>query len=175
MEQTAASSRRTVLGYDSTENTWPALVTNALDQTELHTYHPAFGVLVASQDPNNVLTTKQIDGFGRLRTERPADGSTTEFSYQQSPQGNFVSLGARTHGGQSTMSIIDPYGRETRRVHLSLKGEPELVDRGYDSAGKLSTLSTPHPYSSSPAGWTFFQYDALGRLRKVQRVPGRWC
>ncbi|HVZ89198.1 MAG TPA: RHS repeat-associated core domain-containing protein [Polyangia bacterium] len=75
-------SRTTSIAYDDVDGTFPTSVTNALEQVSRFTYHPGYGVLVSSTDPNGFETTASYDQQGRIRSVRNPDGTGRQIHYE---------------------------------------------------------------------------------------------
>jgi RHS repeat-associated protein len=148
-----------VIGYDSLENTWPSYITNALLQTERYTYDPSFGLEVEFQDVNSNHTTRQLDGFGRIRTISPPDGAQTTVSYVSNNTG--YSITTRKAGGQEIESWIDRLGNEATTYKRAFNGSRISIINFYDAANHLVQT-----------GSSTITYDSLGRLLRLTRSDG---
>jgi RHS repeat-associated protein len=163
-EASADQQRSERIFYDNIEHAWPGVTLNSLNQIEQYAFHPSFGVLAAFQDENNNLTMWQIDGFGRRRTELPPDGAQTTISYSDvTGTDSQYKITLRLAGGQEIQSFVDQLGLERKHATRGFDGRQIWIDKGYDSAGRLSSVT--NPYFDVPTGSTSMTYDALGRLR----------
>jgi RHS repeat-associated protein len=61
--------------------TFATNASNALLQSESHTFDPRFGVALSLTGPNALTTTWQVDNFGRKVKEARADGTSTVSAY----------------------------------------------------------------------------------------------
>lgn len=61
--------------------TFATQATNALNQSETHTYDPRFGAPLTLVGPNQLPTSWQVDDFGRTVRETRADGTSTVTAY----------------------------------------------------------------------------------------------
>jgi YD repeat-containing protein len=147
------------IGYDSLENTWPSYTTNALLQTEHYIYDPSIGLEVEFQDVNSNHTTRQLDGFGRIRTVTPPDGAQITVSYRNNVTG--YSIMTRKAGGQEIESWIDRLGNEAHYYKRAFDGTPIDTDNFYDAANRLVQT-----------GSTTITYDSLGRLLRLTHGDG---
>jgi RHS repeat-associated protein len=166
IQETSADQQRTTkMGYDAVENAFLAYVSDPLSFTEQYAYHPSFGVLVGFRDENNNTTQWQLDGFGRARTEKPPDGANLTISYLRSSATDYR-VTARQAGGQEITSLINRFGLESNYTRRGFDGRQILIDKDYDSVGRLARISNPYFAGTSPSTFTSVTYDALGRLRK---------
>ena len=172
----ADQQRVTQIRYETLENTWPVLVINPLFQIQQFAYHPSFGTMVAFRDENQNYARWQLDGFGRVRTQIPANGATTNISYMAlpgtRPQG--YTLSTITAGGPEVTSTVNSLGLESRESHLGFDGRRILVDKSYDAAARLSGITNPYFENELPAGSTLPVFDALGRLRTLTYPDGNF-
>ena len=60
---------------------FPITQSNALNQSEYRTFDPKTGQVLSLKGPNGLITTWELDGFGRKITETHADGSKTRMWY----------------------------------------------------------------------------------------------
>src|SRR5207237_564910 len=153
------------LTYAAPEQVFVSSMTDSLGHTTRTAYHPGLGVLLARQDANKLLTTWQVDGFGRIRSETVAGGDSTSVSYGFQP-GTPLPLITKTLGsGPQQVDAFDALGRLTREA-TTTRGDarPVAVDIHYDDFGRgVTAVSQPHFLTASPV-YTTADYDDLGRL-----------
>ena len=172
-EDSATEQRKTLMGYDRLEHLWPAFTNNPLLQAEQYAYHPSFGVMVSFQDQNNHLTQWQVDGFGRVLTEKPPNGANVTISYRnQSSDASSYIVTMRKAGGQETESTFNRFGLESSVVQRGFDGREIAIQKHYDSVGRLDQISNPYFVDDPVPAVTSIRYDALGRIRKVTHPDG---
>jgi RHS repeat-associated protein len=138
--------------------------TNALQQSELHKFHPVFGTMVELIGPNKLSTKWAYDEFGRKVLEQRADGGGTKWVYEFCqtalyPEGtatcpvingvqavyatmtlplfgaNVDDLSAGNQSGPFVLSYTDMMGRVLR-----------TLTQGYDGEGGPSSLIAQDTY-----------------------------
>lgn len=158
-------------------------VSSSFSQTESNTYDFAFGVPKTATDPNGLVTTFGYDGFGRLIKETRPDGTKSEAIYSACSVANGYcgdarlrylvttnELDATTPGAILDTSVqrFDGLGRALYEEARTVSGASMVVATSYDNQGRVSQRSQPY-FSGSPAYFTTFSYDLLGRPTQEQR------
>lgn len=138
--------------YD-TKGRFAVTVKNALGHTEIHGYDAGTGARLSLKGPNLLTTTWTIDGFGRVKVEYRADGNETRY-FQKQCQGDCPSwavvanISDTFHGAdriaEPTVIYSDSASHEVRRRTWGYDGRPIIVDRRYDSLGRLQETDQPH-------------------------------
>ncbi|WP_187345105.1 RHS repeat-associated core domain-containing protein [Cystobacter ferrugineus] len=154
-------NRFTTLSYDNVDNTFPALVTNALGHRLELAYHSGLGVPVGERDINGVETRWRYDGFGRPRLEKRADGLQVSLGYGfDGNTGSTVTV--RQSGGKEELFLYDRLDRQVGWEGRTFNGLKAYSRVHYDPFGRL--VASYRPYSElEPAQATRFEYDELGR------------
>jgi len=180
--------RTSTIDYDSITGSWPATLTNTYQQPTRLVYHCGLGVLVSSQDPNNVFTFKrQFDGFGRLRSDTAGTGLATSYDYAR-----VTSLLGEPTGGPATIQFgmqqtwtdstgrfgslsYDSLGRELSRNETAFDGIHRIsVARGYDPlTGQVSRITEPFAASNDAFFAAYsMTYDEFGRVTSTTLPTG---
>ena len=148
-------------------------MTDSLGHTTRFAYHPGLGVLLASEDANKVRTTWQVDGFGRIRSEKVAGGDSNSVSYGAQPGTPLPLITQTLSSGPQQVDAFDALGRLTRETTTTRgDGRPVAVDLHYDDFGRgLTAVSQPH-FLNDPPVYTTAAYDNLGRLRFLHGPDG---
>ena len=181
-------TRVSTIDYDTITGAWPATLTNPLHQPTRLVYHCGLGVLVSSQDPNDVYTfQRQFDGFGRLRSETEGTGLATSYNYARvaflfgEPVGGPITIqpGMQTTWTDSTARSgsfrYDSLGRELNRNETAFDGLNRItVARGYDPAtGQVSSVTEPFGASTGVFSAAFsMTYDEFGRMTSTKMPSG---
>jgi RHS repeat-associated protein len=178
-------ARTTSLVYDDFDGTFVKQTTNALGQTTNTTYHPGFGVLVATQDPNGQRTVRTYDGLGRVRSETGPDGVTVQMHYEN-PElpANSAHLGSTqvyqihtvADSGAETKVVYDIINRETVRSVKDFTGSSfNTVTTEYDAFNITRPSRVTVPFTdlddpTTPA--SRFTYDKMGRPKSITLPEG---
>jgi RHS repeat-associated protein len=178
-------SRTSSMVYDDFDGTFVKQITNALGQTTNLTYHPGFGVLVATQDPNGQRTFRAYDGLGRLSSETGPDGAGIRMHYENpDPQPDIELLGStrayQVHtiadSGAETKVVFDVINREGVRLSRDFTGTSfNTVTTDYDAfhIGLPSRVSVPSADPNDPTtANSTFAYDSMGRPTSVTLPDG---
>ncbi|MBI2877522.1 MAG: VCBS repeat-containing protein, partial [Candidatus Tectomicrobia bacterium] len=188
-QETNARGYPTTYTYDTTYQTYPVTIVNALNQTMTQAFDARWGKLTSSKDPNQAEWQWSYDAFGRLRKEALPEETLNNpqktleyFTYTPgtSPVPNRVGAKLKepnaASGYREQWSFFDGFGRLLQQKHqayvngtktdiagqtlrYNARGEVEKSLAPFVAAG-LDTYSPNHP---TEAGTTF-TYDALGRL-----------
>jgi len=178
--QTAAEpcGDTTTYGYSSTYwGTYPATVTNALNQITSYSYDFNTGLKTSKTDPNNQTTSYFYDSTLRLTQVKYPDGGQTTNCFTDeggsicsptSPPYRAVTqrLTGTSAGPHLTTTVYDGLGRvsETQVSNDPSCPTVDKVDTTYDGLGRVSSVSNPYCSTNDPTyGVTTYIYDALGR------------
>jgi YD repeat-containing protein len=169
----------TTYAYDPAGNL--AQVTDPRTLTTTYT-HDGIGSLVSQRSPDSGTTTQTYDAGGRLATKLDARGVTATYSYDAL---NRVTQLAFTQSGRSTetqqfgydtgtngkgrlTNLTDPVatttwsytaqGRVASKSQL-VSGVTQAVGYGYNSAGQLTSITTP---SGQVIGYAYFNNRIAG-------------
>jgi len=157
------------------EGQFPTTITNALFQSETHTYDPRFGGVLTLTGPNSLQTIWRYDSFGRKASETRADSTVSNWFYERCADpalaGACPALGqyrlrVTTTGAPTTSTYYDSLNREIRTETQGFDGTLVFKDTRYDSAGRVAQVSRPYYQGATPAVTSFY-YDILGRVKQV--------
>lgn len=158
---------------------YPALVKNALGQQESHDYDPGTGVRRSLVGPNNLPTTWEANGFGRVTKEKRADGNETR-SYVKAcngacPFGASVAQITDSFHGSERISVphlvySDSAGHVLRNQSWGFDGSAIVSDQRYDDLGRLWETDHPRYLTDTPYLANRQEYDELNRVVKVTTV-----
>ncbi|WP_168204001.1 RHS repeat domain-containing protein [Aliikangiella coralliicola] len=160
----------------------PAQTTNALSQTASAKYDLRFDSVKETTDINNLVSTIGFDQFGRISTQTNPDNVTVSTTYESCDGVCSRVNGPSGHGGADALikitrsspvtsdvvSYFDVFEREIRSETISFDGKAVYRDRLYNKRGQLAYESLPY-FSDSTPSWIHYEYDAYGRLAKVNR------
>ncbi|MEC8325043.1 MAG: Ig-like domain-containing protein [Pseudomonadota bacterium] len=148
---------------------FPFKVTNAKNHDTTTHYDVGFGVPVKVEAPNNLESTTTLDAIGRP-IQVAASGQPTQYIRYLS---SAADSNNPTHGktmvrtkamGQSTTTVyLDSVGRELRVVTQGFASEQQIIDKEYDTQGRLLKESLPYASSMSPSFTEYGEFDALDR------------
>ncbi|MHB8474104.1 MAG: glycoside hydrolase family protein [Gammaproteobacteria bacterium] len=147
-------------------------LTNAASQGETRVYDARFGTVATLTGPNNLSTNWQYDNFGRKQVETRADGTTTTWFYSlcgACPTNAKYYVTQTTPGAPTVIVYYDLLDRELRTQAQGYNGTPIYKDTVYNNRGQIAKVSRPY-YSTDVPYWTYFTYDALGRVTS-QSLP----
>jgi RHS repeat-associated protein len=182
--QAQGSPRTLSFDHDPVEDSFPTAVTNALSQTETFLFHPALGVLIAAQDPNNVQWRWQYDHFARVKEVLAPDQANISLSY--GPFCGYLCVPGMSQttkqyvGGQQVITVYDAYSFEVLHGTTGFDGQTIRTDMAYNGQGLLARRDGPCFVSDSGCPATHRQqytYDNLGRITSVLDANGygsRW-
>jgi RHS repeat-associated protein len=163
----------TTITYDDTYHTFKHTQTgtNAAGKTltSTTTYYPAFGILQAKTDPNNVTTTQFVNNLGRVVEIQGPDATGNTVTLCQI---TWVTDSTGTYRKTVTPSgwkqeYLDGQRRVYRTAALGADGvSTVIVDKTFNGRGQVLTQSLPHYEGSTPLQ-TRNSYDNCGRLEQV--------
>jgi RHS repeat-associated protein len=134
--------RTTTYRYDDADGVYVSSVTNQLQQMTRIWRHPALGLIVEMDDPNNLAAVGTYDTFGRVLSVTERSGASATYSYADGSAPGAV--------GGVNMSVF-PEGKTTRQINVHL-----------DSFGREAAVTTPVDGSRIVTLQTL--YDGVGRL-----------
>ncbi len=145
-------------------------LTNALNQGETRVYDARYGTVAKLTGPNGLSTNWTYDTFGRKILESRADATSTSWSYNMCSGGCPSSASyyvVQSSAGTPTVTVYyDQLDREIRTQTVGYGGTTIYKDTVYNALGHVDHVSRPY-YSNAPAYWTYYSYDALGRVTSV--------
>ena len=166
--------------YDA-YNLYPAVVTNALDQTTKYAYDYSSGQVTQKIDANGNVFENTYDGLGRLLEEKqpnPAEPSTlvtkTTYAYVDAP--NAMSIKKSSYLDASTVAdsyiYFDGLGRKIQEKQEAEGINFSTKDYIYNNLGQLQKESLPYFSGSSEKTsatgdstlYTTYTYDAVNRV-----------
>lgn len=161
--------------YDA-NGRFPAKITNALGQSETHSYNAGSGARTVLMGPNGLQTLWNADGFGRVTVEKRADGNETRY-YQKfcsaCPSGAVVVTITDTFNGTDRISppqvsYSDNIGHALRGMTWGFDGRVIVSDQRYDALGRLSETDHPRVESAGAVLSSRHFYDDLNRPKRVE-------
>ena len=148
--------------------------TNSLNHTTTNTVDEDLGLLMESEDANEVTTVYSYDSFGR-QTMASSPISTTQTTMGWSagvydaPANSLYYVCTQTTGSPFKVEFFDCLGRCLRVLTENAFGSTVYADVVYNSKGQVSKTSEPY-FPGSTIQWTQNEYDAAGRLYR-QTTP----
>jgi YD repeat-containing protein len=123
---------------------------------------------------NGEQLSMTYDSYGRPATGTSPYGATTTYGYTSS-----VPIQQTKTGPDGfTRTTLDGLGRAIRVERgVSASNIQSVVDTVYapcacSPLGKIQKVSAPYASGGSPAGWTTYTYDGIGRTVSVQQPDG---
>ena len=180
-----AGSKTTVI-YDSTFQTFPIGVTNALGHqihTEMYGVNPnpsqdatagLYGQTQMTWDPNNASVLMKYDSFGR-EILRQADGTSPISTTWTCVGCGIGTQSARVLVGTGSEALLtttyfDGLGRTFKKEQTG-PSQPApttiVTETDYNVTGTIKRISTPRFTTETNVLWTAMQYDPLERLIRV--------
>lgn len=163
--------------------------TNSLSQQATSTYDAVTGQMLSSTDINGISSSQTIDSLGRVKKSIPAGAAQTDVNYDLCK--TFVSVGSNTSACEtgenykitSTTTLSAPIitfkdasGNIKRTITKAYDNSNDLVVRNeYAPSGQLYRSSTPSLSNMAYANlqWTTYEYDELGRVKKLTEPGNR--
>lgn len=172
----AGNERVTELHYEYDGAIFASAITNAAGHTVKAAYLPSLGVPFAIIDPNGNVDQTEYDGFGRVVGGRAATGDSYSVRFLRA-DGDPVPLRVLTETASGAVSAtgFDALGRPVWSEWRELRdGEADTVraERRYDAAGRVISESEPYFLDESARFWTYYRFDDVGTLRRVQSPAG---
>jgi len=175
-------------GVGDSHNGYLTTITHPNSAMDKYTYYPYTGQMATHIDWNNNTTTYLYNEPGKMNritqiiAPATTDGSTntlanaiTTYTYTDTSGAFAVN---EQHSITTTLSTsvttkFDGLGRKVSTNALSPQCTSGIeADTTYDSMGRVSSVTTPHCYTSdSTYGSTVYSYDGLGRKIQTQTLP----
>ena len=155
--------------YDPEEGIFPRKTWNNLGHTASTLYHPTYGVVSDSLDPNGVETKTVVDDFGRVSTTQRGAEAPVAITYSPRMSGTWLvgtHVDVQRDGQVPVTTTLDSLGRVVLEQHAGFDHNPVLQQNKYDVLGRLIFSSRPHSNSVAPEG-AAYTYDPMDRLRTV--------
>jgi RHS repeat-associated protein len=174
------AARTTSLDWGTTGQ-FPESMTNALSQTSILTWDPAFGVPLTARDPNLLTTTWSYDALGRLVSELRPDQTSTTWSRTEcvacDPRTKYQltqsEVGESGVVSWSATRAVDRYERDWRVASELPGGGESITAVEFDAKGRLITRRLPVVLGGADAGQWRYSYDESDQVRLEQlRRPG---
>jgi YD repeat-containing protein len=156
--------------YGDEERMFVTRAENALGHATRALTHPAFGVVIASRDPNNVLTTRQINDRGMVTRVQRAGSAAVAVAYADRASNGITVTATSTADASVSITDYDLRGRPIESRRSGFDGTLIHTKSVYDQLGRPIRWSLPgfgQP-STSEGHRTF---DSLGRILSVS-PPG---
>ncbi|MFD9434166.1 hypothetical protein [Streptomyces sp. NPDC060002] len=135
--------------------------------------HPGYGLAVATEDINGVITTTKYDDLGRVvETTPPGESAiTTSYANRTDTYGGVNGMVVTTSCGltgtnqEESQTFSDRMGRTIRSTSRGLDGTWSATDSRYDVLGHAVAVSRPYFASGSAhaSAWTTTDFDTLDR------------
>lgn len=180
--QTDPRGAATTTVYDG--NQFPSKVTNAAGHSVETTTDPATGNITSRKDANLQLTAYRYDQLGRVaRIVGPLDSETypsVEFDYHDALLGNpaqqFTERRERLRHGDAayvwSKEYFDGVGQVYRAEKKTVGNQSTIIETVFNTLGQVVQTSVPRLAAAPTTVWVERQYDALGRVTKVQNPDG---
>lgn len=183
----AMAPRTTTVNWGTTGQ-FPVIVTNALGQI-INEYDYNKGVQIRVTNPNGIPTWWYHDSFGRVIRESHADGTATTWAYENcgtdcvNTNNKLRITQTVLNAGGSTQTSSKTYQDAFDRTLVTkqqLLGIEQRTETQYDPLGRVKQQSVPCDTSNCTLYWNTYNYDALGRVLRVDRpinlASGQaWC
>ncbi len=168
-----------------TTGQFPMSVTDPTNATTQYNFNFSYGLKSSVTDPNNVTSSwAYTDGFGRLTQETRADGTYTQYTYQNCSGTSGCLVGSNglviahtvynsnASVQSSGTTYFDSVDRQLVANQVMLSGSYSRNEVRYDSLGRVSQKAFPCTWASlttTCSYWTTNSYDVLNRLTQSQR------
>jgi RHS repeat-associated protein len=165
------TARATHIAYDPDEGIFPREVWNDLGHTSQLLYHPAFGSVSDTIDPNGVEAQTVYDDLGHPRQAWRAGGTTVSRDYSPRLDASLYVIGTEvsTYGSGlvSSIAALDMLGRPVLGSHAGFDGNWITGATRYDALGRVALRSRPGQGGAGALG-TSYLYDSLDRLLQTK-------
>jgi RHS repeat-associated protein len=155
--------------FNDADGVYPSGMTNAVGHKQGLIYHPGLGVLAGSIDANGTLVAWRYDGFGRPKGENQPHEGDLAIGYQSI--GSTFTTNMVRQGGNAVSASYDRLGRLVQRYTSGSRGRLVTQTFEYNDLGLIAKASTP-TFELTPTSFTSFEYDQLGRTKKVIAPDG---
>jgi RHS repeat-associated protein len=179
-----ANGNTSTLAYDATFTlptvaTTPPVGTNQSGFATTTQYYTGastdkglYGQVQSITDPNGAITVIEYDPFGRKTKITTPDTSWTSWSYN-----NFGTVGTQnieidTAAGLSSWAYFDGLGRTIINKKTGPAGNKIATLTHYSQTGTISWTSLPYFDGMETPRYTTFTYDAMGRVKLVNKPDG---
>lgn len=168
-------TRSEVTSYDETGR-FSVEAVNAIGHAETRAYDNTWGNVTSHTGPNELSTQWEFDGFGRTIKEVRPDRTTLTKSYKwcgdsfECPPTAIYGEVAQLTGSPTTINYYDLLDREVRSLTYGYEGKKIIIDKEYDSRGKMVRMSEPY-YEGDNIIWTEYEYDLKRRATRITQ-PG---
>jgi RHS repeat-associated protein len=152
--------------------------TNAEGHRTSYAWDAVRATRTSQTDPNMLVTLWTYDDFGRpLRETRP-DGTRTEVTRSycgtaclSSSAVHTEAVTDQTTGGAAIGSTVTAFDMLDRAVYSTADqpGGAVTRQRAFTNRGQVARISVPAACCTSPAYWTTYSYDLLGRPVRMER------
>jgi RHS repeat-associated protein len=170
-----AHSTYTAYWLSSQDNAYafPLRSTNALGHQANATYSYKSGVVLTQTNPNALVMSMAYDDKDRMTEATKSDGWHKTIEYVESPSGSppyaIVRQYITGQTYQEGRADLDNMGRLVKETATDPAGGDILQDRTYDTAGQLSTVTTPYRSGSTPS---YSTYNTGGVASKSVTLAG---
>jgi RHS repeat-associated protein len=156
--------------YGDEERMFVTRTENALGHATTALTHPAFGVVVASRDPNNVLTTRQINDRGMVTRVQRAGSAAVAVAYADRASNGITVTATSSADASVSIAEYDLRGRPIESRRSGFDGTLIHTKSVYDELGRQIAWSLPG-YGQPSTSEGHRTFDSLGRIVRV-RPPG---
>lgn len=167
------SVRSIDLRYDD-QHIFPVYLRNPVGHEYSRTPDEVWGVPVVSADANGLISTQQIDTFGRVVKQTFPSGQ--EVNYERAALGGATgtirSLRTVSPGHADRTTLIGRRGQSLSSLQTGRLGNVLETAFVYDDRGYVSKVSEPTAQGQTPSLWTSFHYDIAGRVNSIDRPNG---
>jgi RHS repeat-associated protein len=147
------------------------VIAGEADLVTTHAWNDALG-LEASRSEAAGTTRWSYDDFGRLKSEVRPSGNTqnlyTACGPCYAPNARYSARQTRSDG-YWTETQHDSLGRVVGRGFVLPGNQSSRQILEYDALGRLTRESVPYRSDSATLYWSSYQYDALGRVKSIDR------
>jgi len=168
-------SANNCIASSSPTYTFPTTITDALGHQTKKAYNSCMGAITQSQNANDLAakrsgTQQTYDLDGRPLCTTFADGGSNCTGYSTT-SANTITQTVLLSSSQShtVTTTLDSFGDIANTVDNSSNSE---IEKTYDTAGRLSTVSNPYTVGSTSTPVTAFAYDGLGRMLAQLQADG---
>jgi len=148
--------------------------TDPLGFNTTYTYNSTNGSLSQVKNHKNQAIVYSYDAFGRNDSTYYPGGIYILSGYSWSAKGanGLYSRIDYQLGNTTIKTSYDALGRETGATRLLLNGVEPLIEKQYDSYGRLQKVSLPYT-GKAASYWNSYQYDSYDRPTILSEASGR--